>query len=73
MYICAMQTNLSRALWAYIQKYDTTSKAVAKEIGIGDSTLCRLKDGKLPDAVGLLKIMVWLVAESRGLSERVTP
>ena len=51
---------LGKLLTAYQQKYDVQSKALAKEIGISESSLCRIKQGTMPDAASLAKIMVWL-------------
>lgn len=36
---------------------------MAKEIGIGASTLSRIKNGTMPDARGLAKIVLWLTEE----------
>ena len=54
---------LSIALTAYQQKLDLTSKALAEEIGISESGLCRIKADKSPDALGFVKIMAWLTTE----------
>lgn len=54
-------THLGQALSAYQQKYDVEGKALAKEIGINESTLTRVKQGKMPDAEGLAKIVLWMV------------
>lgn len=54
-------TKLGLALAAYQQKHDIDGKMLAAEIGIGESTLTRLKQGKKPDADGLLKVIVWMV------------
>ena len=53
-------TNLGLALAAYQQKYDVENGAMAKQIGLGASTLSRVKQGKMPDAEGMAKIMMWL-------------
>ena len=57
-------TNLGRALTAYIQKHDVESRLVAGDIGIQESTLTRIKQGKMPDAENLLKIIAWLLRKS---------
>ena len=56
----SVMTNLAAALSAYQQKHDVQGKDLAKAIGIHQSTLTRLKQGKMPDADGLTKIMIWL-------------
>jgi DNA-binding Xre family transcriptional regulator len=58
-------TNLARVLIAYEEKYDIRSRGIAKEIGIGASTLTRIKQGKMPDADGFAKIMAWLARAAR--------
>ncbi len=55
-------TNLGLALTAYMQKTDMSAKELARKIGIGESTLTRLRQGLMPDADGLLKVMMWLVS-----------
>lgn len=59
-------THLGAALVAYSQKNDVEGKALAREIGINESTLSRVKAGKMPDAEGLAKIIAWLVKPVRG-------
>lgn len=54
-------TRLGKALAAYQQKFDVENKAMAREIGLSESTLTRVKQGKMPDAEGLAKIIMWLV------------
>lgn len=54
-------TNLARSLAAYQQKYDVQGNDLAKKIGITESTLCRIKQGTMPDAEGLAKIVMWLI------------
>lgn len=56
-------TTLGMMLTSYGQKYDRTDATVADEIGIGRSTFCRIKQGKLPDAENLAKIISWMVAQ----------
>jgi hypothetical protein len=53
--------HLAKMLTAYQQKFDIESKTMAREIGIGESTLARIRQGKLPDAQGLAKIIIWLM------------
>jgi len=55
-------TNLAAVLTAFQQKHDVSAKVLAGQIGIGESTLCRIKAGSMPDAAGLAKIIAWLVA-----------
>ena len=52
---------LGMMLCAYQQKFDVESKLLAKRIGISESTLCRVKQGKTPDAEGLALIIAWMV------------
>ena len=52
---------LAMMLCSYQQKYDVESKALAKTIGISESSLCRIKQGKLPDAEGLSRIITWMI------------
>lgn len=54
-------TKLALVLAAYQQKHDVEGVSLAKEIGIHESTLSRVKQGKMPDADGLSKIVAWLV------------
>jgi DNA-binding Xre family transcriptional regulator len=53
-------TELAKALAAYQQKYDVEGKELAASIGIEESTLTRIKQGRMPDARGLAKIIAWL-------------
>lgn len=53
-------TNLAKMLSAYQGKYDIAGKDLAKEIGIAASTLTRIKQGKMPDADGFAKIIMWM-------------
>jgi DNA-binding XRE family transcriptional regulator len=55
-------TNLGRALAAYQQKFDTDGKALAKAIGIEESTLSRIKAGRMPDALGMARVIMWLAS-----------
>ena len=54
-------TNLAVALSAYQQKLDIQGKDLAKAIGVHQSTLTRFKQGKMPDADGMVKLLVWLL------------
>ena len=58
-------TNLANMLTAYQQKHDVENREMARQIGIGASTLTRLKQGKLPDADGLAKIILWMTKEAK--------
>jgi hypothetical protein len=51
---------LGDMLGAYQQKFDIESKVLAREIGMSESTLCRIKQGKMPDAEGFARIVLWL-------------
>lgn len=53
-------THLGQALAAYQQKYDVEGKKLARDIGIPESTLSRIKNGTMPDAAGFAKIIQWL-------------
>ena len=55
-------TRLGRALAAYQQKYDVENRQMAREMNIPASSLSRIKAGTMPDAIGMVKIMVWLSA-----------
>lgn len=54
---------LGLVLAAYQQKHDVDGKALAAEIGINESTLTRIKQDKMPDAVGFAKIIWWLTSK----------
>lgn len=56
-------TNLAKVLAAYQQKFDVEAKALASDMDISESTLCRIKQGKMPDALGITKILNWLVSK----------
>ena len=56
-------TRLGQMITAYEQKHDVQSKQVAKEIGIGQSTLTRIKQGAATDAGNLVKIITWMMKE----------
>ena len=51
---------LGEMLIAYQQKYDVDGKFLAEKIGISESSLTRIKQGKSPDARGLAKIINWM-------------
>lgn len=53
--------NLANLLVAYQQKYDVSGKDLAKQIGLSESALSRLKQGKGLDAAALVRIIVWMV------------
>jgi hypothetical protein len=53
-------TRLGLALTAYQQKYDVANGRMAKEIGIPESMLSRIKGGTMPDGSSLAKIVLWL-------------
>lgn len=48
-------------LTAYEQKYDLSGREIAKEIGVDKSNLCRIKQGKMPDAKNMAKIITWMI------------
>jgi hypothetical protein len=50
--ICSDMTNLAKMIVAYQGKYDVPAKAA--------STLTRIKQGKMPDADGFAKIILWM-------------
>ncbi len=54
-------TNLGHVLGAYQYMKHVRNDVMAKEIGISASTLSRVKGGKMPDAVGMVKIWAWLM------------
>jgi hypothetical protein len=56
-------TRIAQMLTAYGQKHDRTDISVAREIGLNKSTFCRIKQGKMPDADNLSKIISWMIAE----------
>jgi hypothetical protein len=53
-------THLGLALTAYQQKYDVANGLMAREIGISEATLSRIRGGTMPDGNGLAKILLWL-------------
>lgn len=53
-------TNLAKVISAYQGKYDVAGKDLAKDIGIAASSLTRIKQGKMPDADGFAKIILWM-------------
>ena len=48
-----------RALEAVVQARDLTWKQVAKETGVGASTLTRMSQGRQPDAASLAALSAW--------------
>lgn len=52
---------LGKAIAAYQQKHDMDGKNLAREIGINESTLTRIKQGKMPDVANFWKIIAWLL------------
>lgn len=56
-------TRLGHAIIAYEQKFDLHAKDIANEIGIGSSTLTRIKQGHTTDAHNMLKVMEWLLTD----------
>lgn len=54
-------TRLGMMLIAYEQKHDLSGRQIAEEIGIDKSTFCRTKQGKMPDAKNMAKIISWMV------------
>lgn len=57
-------TNLARVIIAYQQKHDVEGTTLAREIGIHESSLTRIKQGRMPDAAGLAKLLVWLTNDT---------
>ena len=53
-------TNLAKLLAAFQKIYDLSGKDLAKQIGIAESTITRLRKGKMPDADGFAKIIAWM-------------
>jgi hypothetical protein len=58
-------TNLGCVLLAYQQKYDVQGVALAKEIGIAESGLTRIRQGHMPDARAMARLMLWLTQDFR--------
>lgn len=56
--------NLALALTGYQREQRITAKILAKEIGIQESGLTRIKQGKKPDATNLAKIIIWLIGDA---------
>lgn len=59
-------TRLGLVLAAYQQKHDVENRKMARQIGISESTLSRIKGGTMPDAFGVAKIVLWLASPPRG-------
>lgn len=60
-------TNLGLALSSMQMMRNIQNRKMAKEIGISESTLSKIKKGKMPDVDGFVKIMKWLTAERKGV------
>lgn len=56
-------TNLAKALKGYQAMTETDGATLARKIGIEESTLTRIKQGKMPNADGFAKIILWLVSK----------
>lgn len=54
-------TRLASMIIAFEQKNDLTAGVVADEIGISESTYCRIKKGKMPDARNMALIITWML------------
>lgn len=54
-------TRLGMMLTAFEQKHDLSGRKLAEEIGVDKSTFCRIKQGKLPDANNMAKIITWMI------------
>lgn len=61
-------TNLAKCLAARQRKYDVSSKELSKEVGLSESSLCRIKKGKFPDAQALAKLMIWMTSPACSIS-----
>lgn len=68
-------TNLARLLHAYFRYYcDENQADVAAQIGISETTLCRIKKpGKYPDATTFVKIAAWLLLPALPLKSPPEP
>lgn len=58
-------THLGHCIAAYQKWHDFENKKMAGEIGIPESSLTRIKQGKMPDARGLARLMDWLLRSTR--------
>ncbi len=56
-------TKLAKVLAAYQQKYDVDGRTLAKELQVQESGLTRMKQGRMPDAAALSRIIAWLVGK----------
>jgi hypothetical protein len=56
-------TNLGKLLLSYQLQFEVDAKVIAKEIGIIESLLTRIKQGHMPDAKNFARIIVWLTQE----------
>lgn len=48
------------AIYAHAHREHLTAKQVAEQVGVSESTLTRIKQGKRPDADALVTLLVWL-------------
>ena len=48
------------AIYAQSHREGLSSKEVAEQLGVSESTLTRIKQGKRPDADALVTLLVWL-------------
>lgn len=58
-------TNLGRVLHRWRINEGVTLREAAKQIGVAAATLMRLEHGRQPEGPTLVKLMVWLLAESK--------
>jgi len=58
------------AIFARAFKQGVTLRHVAAQVGVSASTITRIKQGRCPDADGLLSLLVWL---ERGDEEFTVP
>lgn len=56
-------TNLARVLSAYQQKHDIEGRKMAQMFDCSESTLTRIKQGRMPDAATFARIVAWLAEE----------
>jgi len=53
-------TNMARMFALYLNVYEIDQAKLAAQIGICPSTLTRIKSGKMPDAEGYARVMLWM-------------
>lgn len=58
-------TNLARMLDIYLRVYNIDQGKLADELGMSASTVTRLKAGKMPDAAGFARLIMWLASEAK--------